>query len=88
LELALAEKGEFAIVCRVQGNAVAQIIKGHLESEGIPVLLQYESAGLIYGITTDGIGEVRVLVPAAFLEEARKIVEPQNTPDVEGDKSL
>jgi len=32
----------------------AQIIKGRLESEGISVLLNYESAGLVYGITVDG----------------------------------
>ena len=79
----MAENGKFAVVCRVQGNAVAEVIKGHLESEGIPVLLQYESAGLIYGITVDGIGEVKVLVPAELVEEAKKIIEPGERPDEE-----
>jgi hypothetical protein len=41
----------------------AQIIKGRLESEGIPVLLSYESAGLVYGLTIDGLGEVKIMVP-------------------------
>ena len=52
----------------------AQIIKGRLESEGIPVLLSYESAGLVYGITVDGLGEVKVTVPKRLAEEAREIL--------------
>ena len=52
----------------------AQIIKGRLESEGIPVLLNYESAGLVYGITVDGLGEAKVMVPKRLAEEAREIL--------------
>ena len=52
----------------------AQIIKGRLESEGIPVLLSYESAGLVYGITVDGLGEVKVMVPRRLAEEAKEIL--------------
>jgi hypothetical protein len=52
----------------------AQIIKGRLESEGIPVLLSYESAGLIYGLTIDGLGEVKIMVPRRLEEEAREIL--------------
>ena len=53
----------------------AQVIKGRLESEGIPVLLSYESAGLVYGITVDGLGEVKVMVPKRLAEEAKEILE-------------
>jgi len=52
----------------------AQIIKGRLESEGIPVLLSYESAGLVYGITVDGLGEVKIMVPKHLAEEAKEIL--------------
>jgi hypothetical protein len=52
----------------------AQIIKGRLESEGIPVLLRYESAGLVYGITIDGLGQVRIMVPQHLADEAREIL--------------
>jgi len=52
----------------------AQIIKGRLESEGIPVLLSYESAGLIYGLTVDGLGEVKIMVPKHLAEEAKEIL--------------
>lgn len=47
----------------VQGELVANVIKSHLESEGIPVLLEYESAGKVYGLTVDGLAQVRILVP-------------------------
>ncbi|MEA1871815.1 MAG: DUF2007 domain-containing protein [Chloroflexota bacterium] len=52
----------------------AQIMKGRLESEGIPVLLSYESAGLVYGITIDGLGEVKIMVPERLAEEAKEIL--------------
>lgn len=53
----------------------AQIIKSRLESEGIPALLQYEGIGLVYGITVDGLGQTRVLVPEHLAEEAREILQ-------------
>ena len=56
------------------GQPEAQIIKGRLESEGIPAVLRYESAGLIYGITIDGLGQVEVQVPTSLAEEARQIL--------------
>jgi len=52
----------------------AQIIKGRLESEGIPILLSYDSAGLIYGLTVDGLGEVKIMVPKHLAEEAKEIL--------------
>ena len=53
----------------------AQIIKGRLESEGIPVLLNYESAGLVYGLTIDGLGEVKIMVPEHLAKEARSLLD-------------
>lgn len=52
----------------------AQIIKGRLENEGIPVLLSYDSASLVYGLTVDGLGEVRIMVPEHLAEEAKQIL--------------
>lgn len=72
----MSEKSEFIVISKVQGQEIASIIKSHLESEGIPVLLKYESAGIIYGITVDGIGEVKILVPKDLAEEAKKIIQP------------
>lgn len=58
----------------VEGSMEAEIIKSKLESYQIPVLLQYEAAGRIFGITMDGLGKVKIMVPESFLEEARKIL--------------
>lgn len=58
----------------VQGQVEAAILRSRLESEGIPVVLQYESVGPLYGITSNELGEVRVLVPKEFLDPARRVV--------------
>jgi hypothetical protein len=58
-----------------QGLLNAQVIKAKLEEAGIPVLLDYESVGPIIGITVDGLGEVRVLVPDKCADEARALIE-------------
>ena len=57
-----------------QGQLPAHVVKGRLESVGIPVLLRYESLGIVYGITVDGLGEVRVMVPASRADEARRLL--------------
>jgi hypothetical protein len=64
-----------ATVCITQGLLRAQVIKAKLELAGIPVLLDYESAGPIIGITVDGLGEVHILVPTGNLDEAQSIIE-------------
>ena len=69
------KKSDFVVVRKVQGELIAQVMKAHLESEGIPVLLQYESAGIVYGLTVDGLGQVKILVPQEFAAEAEQILE-------------
>ncbi len=72
---------KLAVVYVANGHLQAQVIKTKLESEGIPALLQYESLGLIYGITVNGLGEVRVMVPESLIQEARQIIaEPSSLP--------
>lgn len=64
------------------GLTRAHVIKAKLEEAGIPVLLDYESAGPVIGITVDGLGEVRVLVPARYADEARSLIEdPPASPE-------
>jgi hypothetical protein len=58
----------------VEGSLEAEIIKSKLESYDIPVLLQYEAAGRIFGITMNGLGKVRIMVPRDLLEEARRVL--------------
>jgi hypothetical protein len=69
----MSTKESLVTVCTAK-YLEAQIIKGRLESEGIPVLLRYESAGLVYGLTIDGLGQVKVMVPRRLAEEAKEIL--------------
>ncbi len=60
------------VVYRAQGHLEASVVKAKLESEGIPAILSYESAGIVYGMTFDGLGEVRVMVPAPLQAAAHE----------------
>lgn len=64
-------------VFKAAGQSEAHIVKGRLESEGIPVQLSYEAIGKIYGITVDGLGEVLILVPQEDVEDALEILEEE-----------
>jgi len=74
-------KSEFVVISVVQGEVVANILKSHLESEGIPVLLQWESVGRVFGLTVDGLGQVKILVPEEFADEAKHIIEARESPE-------
>ncbi len=66
------------LVSVFSGNYLqAQIVKGRLETEGVPAMLRYEGAGLIYGVTVDGLGEARVMVPEDLAEQAETILADQ-----------
>ena len=59
-------------VYTAQGQLEAHVIKGKLESEGIPALMLYESQ--VFAVTVDGLGEVRIMVQAPLAERAREII--------------
>ena len=67
-------RGNLSVVHVEQGLTRAHVVKGYLEEHGIPVVLQYESAGPAIGITLDGLGEVRLLVPTRLAKWARRLL--------------
>ena len=79
----MAEKSDFIVICTVQGELQASVMKSHLESEGIPVLLEYESAGRVFGLTVDGLGAVKILVPQELAEKAKHVIEPREIEQAE-----
>ena len=79
----MTDKSDLIVISTVQGELIANVIKSHLESEGIPVLLEYESAGIVYGLTVDGLGQVKILVPRELAKEARQIIEPEELDQAE-----
>ena len=61
-------------VYRAVGEAEAQIIKGLLESNGIPCLLKSNAAPSVHVFTVDGMGEVKVMVGESTAEEAKRLI--------------
>ncbi len=62
------------VVYKAYGELQAQVIKGRLESEGIPVFVQNEALGT-FGFTVDKLGEFRILVPADREKDALAVIE-------------
>lgn len=61
-------------VYRASGEMEAQVIRSLLEYNGIPSILQGDAARNIYGVTVDGIGEVRIMVWEHAAEDARSLI--------------
>lgn len=60
---------------RASGELEAQVVRGLLESAGIPSLMQGNAALSIHTFIMDGMGEVSIMVTAERAEEARRIIE-------------
>lgn len=78
---------EPGLVCvqKCYGMDVAQIFKAKLEAMDIPALLEYDSAGKLFGLTIDGLGEVRVMVPESYAAEAEALLSDAGD-DTDGDE--
>lgn len=64
----------------------AQIVKGRLESEGIPAVIRGEALGAIYGLTTGSLAAAAVLVPAPLADKALEILNTEVEWDEDGDE--
>ena len=76
----MSEEPTLVCVRTCQGWDLAQIFKAKLEAAEIPVLLKYESAGLVFGLTVDGLGEVRIMVPESYAAAAEELLEEVDDP--------
>ena len=65
---------ELVEVYRANGEMEAQVIRSLLEYHGIPCLLKGDAARNIYGLTVDGIAEVRFMVWERMADEARSLI--------------
>ncbi len=76
----MAQKGKqtgLVTVYVAQGILRAMVVRGALETAGIPVILSYESIGPVIGLTVNGIGRVEVRVPLEWEAEARDLLDAQ-----------
>jgi hypothetical protein len=79
------QRAGLSVVYRAQGMLEAEAVKGRLETSGIPAALDYESIGRTLGITIDGLGEVRILVPSERAADARELLSVSAADDVTDD---
>ena len=66
---------KWEVVAEVYGDLEAEIIRGLLQAENIPVTLSKEGAGQALGLQVGIMGEVQVLVPSEYVSNARDIVD-------------
>lgn len=62
------------VIYRAAGEMEAQVIKGLLESYGIPCLLKSQAASSVHAFAVDGMGEINILVWQSMADEARKLI--------------
>jgi len=62
------------IVATTWMDSEASVIKSLLESYSIPCHYTSEIPHTLYPLTVDGLGEIRIYVPAPLAEEARRIL--------------
>lgn len=70
----MAKEPELVCVQKCYGMDVAEIFRSKLEAMDVPVMLEYDSAGKLFGLTIDGLGEVRVMVPKSYAAEAEALL--------------
>jgi len=61
-------------VYRAMGEAEAQIIKGLLETNGVPCILRSNAAPSVHVFTVDGMGEFKVMVKETMADKARSLI--------------
>jgi hypothetical protein len=66
---------KWEVLTEVSGRLQADLLKSHLEAEGIDVELFQEAVGHhAYPVTVDGLGRVQVFVAKKHLPAARRIL--------------
>jgi hypothetical protein len=74
---------EPVVVWEAANALEAQVVKGRLESEGIPAIVRGEALGAIYGLTTGGLAATDVLVPAPLAQKALELLGVEEAEPVE-----
>ena len=77
-------KQKWIMVTSVSGEMQAELMRGLLEAQGIPVLLMQESAGRAIGITNSPLGEVEILVSKSNIQDAREVIAKYYSGEFEG----
>lgn len=74
---------EPVVVWQAANPMETQIVRGRLQSAGIPAIVQGEAMGRIYGFIYGGLAERDVLVPAPLAASAEEILAEEVDWDLE-----
>ena len=81
---------EMEVVFTANGEMEAQTVRSALVAAGIPAEIRMEAAQQLFAVTVDGLGAVKVVVPADCVDEARAILEnpaaPMEEPEAQDDQ--
>ncbi len=69
------------VVFRCPGDVEAGVVRSLLEAYGIPVVAETDISHIPYPLRYDGLGEVRLKVPANLAAEAERIIAAHAQPD-------
>jgi len=69
------DKSDPVVVARAYTDSEASVIKSLLGSYRIPCHYSSELPNRFYPVPTEGMGQIKILVPASLAEEAKLILE-------------
>lgn len=79
-------ENEPVVVWQAANTMEAHVVKGRLESEGIPAYVRSEALSAIYGLTAGHLARADVLVPGLLADQALEILFPDD--EEENDESI
>ena len=75
---------ESKVIFRTWDDTEAELIRGLLESYGIPCSVISDITHSVVPLTVDGLGEIRLSVPSEAAEEAETILQEHRADGPEG----
>jgi hypothetical protein len=70
----LSKPDSLVEVYHARNEMEAQVIKSLLEGFEIPCILKSNAAPSVHMFTMDGMGEVRIMVPASLANAAKELI--------------
>ena len=69
------QKQSWQTVITVQGELQAEVVRGLIEAQGIPVNLSQEGVARAYGLGVGPLSEVEIMVPDNYVQTAKDVIE-------------
>jgi len=70
----LSNEEKLTEVYKTTNDMEAQVIRGLLESYGIPCVLRSNAAPSVFAFTVDGMGKVKIMVRDSMADRAKELI--------------